>query len=555
MARLLPSDISQLSLSLGKTAELRTLESLRTGLPSEYTVFHSVHWSRDAAYQTTFGEADFIVVNQSGEVVVIEQKSGALDESADGLIKRYSDGQKNVASQIHRTLDGIRDQFKRQSGHNIGLDYLIYCPDYRVRDLNAVGLTANRIVDARDASCLADRISGILTPGIPSDYGNRVLRFFENRFHLVPDIHAHVTAGEREMIRLSGGLADTLSAIEMKPLKLRVRGTAGCGKSVVACRFAEDAAAAGKRVLLVCFNRPLVERIKMSVPREVKASTFYGFMDQFLISRGHEIAYTRINEPNFWEDIQERVIGEAIEPDWKFDTLIVDEGQDFKPQWSEILALFLKPDSDLLWLEDLDQSIQPDRGNNYSSEPAYEKLASGFIGFHTRANYRSPERIARYIRHVLPFEFLPRNPLPGLGVGVTTYKEPKDQGKRVAAIVTDLLRTGFRHSDIVILSMRGLKGATLAHEKRVGNFTLSRFTEEYDLLGNQLFTSGQLRFDTVYRFKGQQAPAVILTDVDPDQHRPDHANRLLFTAMTRATVRLELVIREGNSAAKRLLDI
>ena len=37
-------------------------------------------------------------------------------------------------------LDGIRDQFKRQSGHDILLDYLIYCPDYRLRDLNAVGL-------------------------------------------------------------------------------------------------------------------------------------------------------------------------------------------------------------------------------------------------------------------------------------------------------------------------------------------------------------------------------------------------------------------------------
>jgi Nuclease-related domain len=88
MARLLPSDISELSLSLGETAELRTLEALRSGLPSAYTVFHSVHW----AYHTAFGEADFIVVNQSGEVVVIEQKSGALDESAGGLIKQYSDG-------------------------------------------------------------------------------------------------------------------------------------------------------------------------------------------------------------------------------------------------------------------------------------------------------------------------------------------------------------------------------------------------------------------------------------------------------------------------------
>ena len=79
----------------------------------------------------------------------------------------------------------------------------------------------------------------------------------------------------------------------------------------------------------------------MSVPRDAHVNTFYGFMDRFLISRGHKLAYERIGERSFWEDVQERVIGEAIGPEWKFDALIVDEGQDFEPQWSEILRLFL----------------------------------------------------------------------------------------------------------------------------------------------------------------------------------------------------------------------
>jgi superfamily I DNA and RNA helicase len=278
-------------------------------------------------------------------------------------------------------------------------------------------------------------------------------------------------------------------------------------------------------------------------------------MDRLLISRGHKLSYERIGEPKFWQDIQERVIGETIGPEWKFDALIVDEGQDFEPQWCEILRLFLKPDADILWLEDPDQAIRLDKANDSASEPAYKSLASHFVGFRARANYRSPETIARYIQRVLPFDFLPSNPLPGLGVGAVTYKVPEDQSKRVAAIVTNLIRTGFRHSDIVILSMRGLARATFAHENRIGSFTLSRSTGEYDLLGNQMFENGQLRFDTVYRFKGQQAPAIILTDVDPNQDRLDHAERLLFTAMTRATLRLELVLREGNSAAERLMNI
>src|SRR5262249_52936538 len=141
-------------------------------------------------------------------------------------------------------------------------------------------------------------------------------------------------------------------------------GTAGCGKSVVATRFAESAIAAGKRVLLVCFNRPLAERIKMSVPKGVYVDTFYGLMDKFLISRGHKLSYDRIGEPDFWLNVQERVIGETIGSDWKFDALIVDEGQDFERQWSEILQLFLNSNADILWLEDLgsmDSSGQSER--------------------------------------------------------------------------------------------------------------------------------------------------------------------------------------------------
>jgi superfamily I DNA and RNA helicase len=74
-------------------------------------------------------------------------------------------------------------------------------------------------------------------------------------------------------------------------------------------------------------------------------------------------------------------------------------------------------------------------------------------------------------------------------------------------------------------------------------------------LGNQLFENGQLRFDTVYRFKGQQPPAIILTDVDPNQDQLADAERLLFRAMTRANGLSSDVLREGNSAAERLMSV
>ena len=141
----------------------------------------------------------------------------------------------------------------------------------------------------------------------------------------------------------------------------------------------------------------------------------------------------------------------------------------------------------------------------------------------------------------MPFEAM--NPLPGLGVG-HHRAAAAEQGRRVGAIVSDLLKSGFARGDVAVLSLKGLGSATLAGEAKAGAFTLRRPTGTYDLLGNQVLTEGQILFDTIHRFKGQQAPAVVLTDVGPspsDPKRRAYADRVLFAAMTRATVRLEVV--------------
>ncbi len=49
------------------------------------------------------------------------------------------------------------------------------------------------------------------------------------------------------------------------------------------------------------------------------------------------------------------------------------------------------------------------------------------------------------------------------------------------------------------------------------------------------------------------APAVILVDVDPDPVNRVRSTRILNAAMTRATVRLDVVMRSGNDMTKEFL--
>lgn len=88
--------------------------------------------------------------------------------------------------------------------------------------------------------------------------------------------------------------------------------------------------------------------------------------------------------------------------------------------------------------------------------------------------------------------------------------------------------------------------ATFASCDTLGALSLRRFTGDYTSDGEQIYTDGKLYFDTIQPFKGQQAPAVILVDVDETLDASDYAKRVLYCGMTRATVRLEMLVHEDN---------
>jgi superfamily I DNA and/or RNA helicase len=70
-------------------------------------------------------------------------------------------------------------------------------------------------------------------------------------------------------------------------------------------------------------------------------------------------------------------------------------------------------------------------------------------------------------------------------------------------------------------------------------------TGRYNDSGDAIYTEGELRVETVHRFKGQAADCIVLTGVDFDEWSLD-AKRRLFVAMTRARIRLTIVA-SGNA--------
>ena len=345
-----------------------------------------------------------------------------------------------------------------------------------------------------------------------------------------------------------------LAIIRMRQLRLHVLATAGNGKTLVARHFFDDCLERGQRPLLLCFNRPLAERLKHLVGRGGMVETWYGFCDQFLRARGAPLNFDDMRtDPAFWtaaaKQVEEQALTQEPADDWRFDTLIVDEAQDFEGDWFEAVRLFLREDAAMLWLEDPNQNVRA------TTPMALQE--QDFVGYQSLLNYRSPETIARFIREALPeFSFTGANDLPGLGVRVTRYQDPSEQPKLIGRLVGQRLKQRFRPQDIAVLSCRGMASTALKGCARVGNHTLRHFTNEYHLLGNQIYSDGQVLFDTVRRFKGQQAAAVILVDVDPRERDLRRELQVLFCGLTRATVQLDVVCAESNPVVReRILPL
>lgn len=95
--------------------------------------------------------------------------------------------------------------------------------------------------------------------------------------------------------------------------------------------------------------------------------------------------------------------------------------------------------------------------------------------------------------------------------------------------------------DVAIVSMRGRERSLLQGLDRLGEWTLRHFTGRFDEGGDAVWTDGKLLIESVRRFKGQAASAVVLTECDLAQM--DAMNRrLLFVGLTRARVHLERLI-------------
>jgi hypothetical protein len=338
MATLLPRDFD---LSTLATSEQRVCAAFLKALDDTWYVVPNVPITvggQDA-------EIDVVLASATHGVVCVEVKGGLVSLRA-GDWHQYDRKIQSPVGQVMRAKHQLKVRCRTVGvdADALNLRHVVALPDvgevppeglgadaprdivFAKTDLAFAGQALERLLQQRTpvAPAVLDRFLRLLRPDIELDGSEgRVLEWARTRLDDETRVHLTNVVG--------------LDANQ----RVLVTGGAGTGKTMLVLEWAKRAAARGERTLVVCFNKPIANLLQQELAdRDVMVSTFHDAALQLLEPHGFRIGESP--SPEYWRDaLTDALAFHAAAIGTPFDTVIVDEAQDFHPHWLAALERLL----------------------------------------------------------------------------------------------------------------------------------------------------------------------------------------------------------------------
>ena len=530
MAMISPSALPSLRHDGGLYRELDVLARLKASLPDEYEIFHGVNWHSVHEGQDRHGEIDIVVLGPSGNLLLMEIKAGQVAMRNGEIFKLYAHKELNVAAQLRIQYAAMINRLKQAGLHPVVSNCLVL-PDYVLQSSPSIAFPRERIIDANDYDALGSWVVQIMRSDQPSCDQVALRRFLCNEFCVMPDLAVLRDQLRTSSARLADGMATWVPRIQAPSRTIRIQATAGSGKTQLALKLLDDAVANGQKCLYVCYNRPLADYISGIASPHAKISNFHDLCVEHYQRRHGEPDFSA---PAVFQEVVDVYAADSAQFPQKYDLLLIDEGQDFEPDWVQALLGQLKDDGRFYLLEDPDQRLY--QRDEFDLLDAVQICCS--------ENFRSPHMICQMIDALA----LASTPIQSRGVyqgeppEVYVYSTEKQLLNQTAAAVQQLLDSGFALEDIVVLTGHGLSKSVILQAEKIGAFSTRRFTGRFsERTGLPEWSDGRLKIESIYRYKGQSSPAVILAELDFVEMTLQERKKL-FVGLTRASMALSLVV-------------
>lgn len=538
MARMYPNRIRE---DTESHAERRLYEAFSRRLPDDWLVFHGVRWlARDTRRGARDGETDFVVAAPDHGLLVIEVKGGAI--RYDGEAGQWFSNEVPIKDPYRQATDSKYDLIRKLrempvwQGRPPYVQHAVAFPDAHVEaDLlpdapKAITLDAPAVEDLPCWFGRAFEYYEMRSPLSTADLAALVDLFAPSRRLTLPLADA-ISRDERRIIELTEEqyrVLDTLRWVR----RLAVFGCAGTGKTLLAIDQAWRLCRQGYRVLLTCFNGPLVGYIKQisELPESVTVVNFHRLCREL-----GERAGLPVREPpdagDEWYRVRlPEILCEAVGllgP--QYDAIVVDEAQDFCDNYWLPLSLLLEdPDRGPLCL------FYDDNQNLYTEDL---HIPADLSRYPLVRNMRNTQRIHEAFSPFYNPSDEGLQPVAegpeGRPVEVHYYTAGRELVRELGRVLHRLTREEqVPARDIVVLAPHSSRGL-VADCPRIGNWQLVRDDHP---------GPGEVQCTTIHRFKGLERPVVILAGLEPDSRQS--LETLFYVGASRARHHLVVLARD-----------
>ena len=507
-------------------SERKVFAAFQRQLPSSWTVFHARRLVIPSVGRApaTECELDFLVVDPQRGMLGLEVKGGVLARDEDGW-RQNGHRIKDPGAQAQHAVHLLEDYLgSRRLAPAFG--WGVVFPDACCPGQLGPDLPAQLVVDAESMPWADKALDAVfrssLGAGCPMTTADleRLVKELAPRFALAPSLAAAIENEEAALVRLTADQYNVIESMSEIP-RLGIKGGAGTGKSLVAMERARRLADEGQRVLLLCYNRGLGTYLQARADG-FAVSTFHSLCRDLAKRAG--LADVEIpagpDAQTFWQETAPNRLMAALDllPDERYDAVIVDEGQDFfEHWWLAVLKLLRHPDTDVLWV------FYDPRQDIFGTGTALGSL--GLKPAKLAWNCRNTAQIARYAYGLIAEAPKLRAGTPeGAAVTVEHVASGAEMVDTVRKTLHRLVAGGLSASRIMVLSPLGTRKSPVWLAGTLGNLTLVEFPA--------VPGPNQVSFATLQRFKGLEADAVVLCDVD--RSRANVTAEHLYVAASRA---------------------
>jgi hypothetical protein len=503
-----------------------------------YDIFYSRKFITDGIGKKPEYEVDFIIAIPEKAIICLEVKGGVINYS--GAKDEWSQNSRVMAkrpdSQASSASHALIKGFTEVIG-DMAIGWGLCFPD---GDLGSKALPAsidsNQIIDQLSLLHI-DKALEYLFDFVKKQNASRlgVRHWMYNKFktELLRDIgfvqvlSTRVKYNEQRFVELTSTQVDVFNRLKANK-SIITTGPAGSGKTIIAKTLAQDFINNKKKVLFLCFNRTLANKIRYEFDRNetlIEVATFHSFARKIIDIYDAKWWKDNSSSEDFWElDVPIKLEECLSFYKDKYNAIIIDEGQDFKEFWFELIfSLGTKDAGKYIFMDEMQDIF-----GHFTKIPNEET----FIKYNLPENCRNTKTIVSYLSEVISKKIKTfANSPDGEAIVVKSFHNQTEQQKYLLDEIKSLTREqGISVNQILILLNSSKTDSCIGDTVKAGKLAIKAL----DNKGR--FQRDAINYTTINTFKGLEADIVFIVDADKIPVKQKHEK--LYTEASRAKHKL-----------------